>query len=75
MTLQVVGRLTSVRFDGAVALLTLCAAPDPQVLCVSYSTNERRPGEEVVVSGGYEPGGPDRVQLDPCLHFTPGEGG
>lgn len=75
VTFQVVGRLVGVRFDGAVAYLGLCSAPEPQVLCVSYSLNDRKVGDEVVVTGGYEPGGPDHVRLDPCLHFLPGDPG
>lgn len=70
ITIQVIGRLTGARFDGAVAYLTLCGAPDPLVLCVSYSTNDRKVGDEVVLSGAYEDRGPDRVLLDPCLNFS-----
>ena len=75
VTIQVVGALTSVQFDGALAYLTLCSPPDPQVLCVTYSTNERVAGETVVLSGTYSGRGPDHILLDPCLHFQPDAGG
>lgn len=60
-----------VQFDGALAYLGVCAPPDPQVLCVTYSTNGRTTGDVVVVSGAYSERGPNHVQLDPCLHFQP----
>jgi hypothetical protein len=68
-TIQVVGALTGVDSDGTLAYLSLCRAPNPQVLCVTYSTNDRKPGEQVVVSGAFSRRGPDHILLDPCLHF------
>lgn len=74
ITIQVVGTLTMVESDGALVYLALCAPPDPQVLCITYSTGGREIGDAVVVTGNYNQPGPDHVLLDPCLHFLPDEG-
>ena len=71
VTIEVVGALTLVRHDGALAYLAMCKAPDPQVLCVSYETNGRKVGETAVLTGSYIPRGPNHIQLDPCLHHLP----
>ncbi len=71
VTIEVVGTLTLVRHDGALAYLAMCRAPDPHVLCVSYETNGRKVGEIAVLTGSYIPRGPDHIQLDPCLHHLP----
>jgi hypothetical protein len=68
VTFEVVGTLTVVHHDGALAYLGMCKAPDPQVLCVSYETNGRKVGETAVLTGSYIPRGPNHIQLDPCLH-------
>ncbi len=70
--LSVVGSLTLVQFDGALAYLALCSPPDPQVLCVSYSTNGMKEGDLVIASGNYRRPDPDHVLLDPCLASSPG---
>ena len=75
VTIQVVGALTSAQTDGALAYLTMCSAPDPQVLCITYSTNGRQAGETAVLSGTYGARGPDHILLDPCLHFVPEQTG
>lgn len=71
VVIEVVGTLTLVQSDGALAYLGVCKPPDPQVLCVTYSTNGRKVGDEVVVTGSLIPHGPDYIQLDPCLHHLP----
>ena len=71
VTIQVVGALTSVHFDGTLAYMVMCSPPDPQVMCVTYGTSGRKAGEVVVFSGGYSRRGPDHVLLDPCLHSPP----
>jgi hypothetical protein len=48
--------------------MAMCSPPDPQVLCVTYSTGGRKAGDTVVLSGTYSPRGPDHILLDPCLH-------
>ena len=75
VTIQVVGQLTSVQSDGALAYLTMCSPPDPQVLCITYSTNGRQAGETAVFTGTYGARGLDHILLDPCLHFPPREPG
>ena len=72
VTIQVVGPVRMVHSDGVLAYIAVCAPPDPEVLCVTYDTNGRKPGDAVVVSGAYGERGPNHIQLDPCLHFLPG---
>jgi hypothetical protein len=67
VTIRVKGTLRGVQSDAALAYLLLCAAPDPQVLCVTYSTGGRKAGEQVTVTGTFSPRGPNHVLLDPCL--------
>ncbi|MCB5177037.1 hypothetical protein [Microvirga lenta] len=69
--LSVVGRLTLVHFDGTLAYLGLCAAPNPQVLCVTYATNGLKVGDVVAVAGGYGRPDADHIVLDPCLASPP----
>ena len=70
VTIQVTGEVTAARRDDAVAYLVICRPPDPQVACITYTIEERAVGERVVVVGAYAPGSPDRIVLDPCLHFA-----
>ncbi len=70
-TIQVVGPLTEVLSDGTLAYMTMCAPPDPQVLCVTYSADERKKGDPVILAGTYSERGPDHMMLDPCLHHAP----
>ena len=67
MSLGITGELTGVKFDGALAYLTMCNAQGPQVLCVTYSTNGLKAGDKVAFAGGYNRAGDKRVILDPCL--------
>jgi hypothetical protein len=67
ITMSVRGALSAVESDGALAYLVMCAAPDVRVLCVTYSTNNMRPGEVVLFAGGYARVGENQVMLDPCL--------
>ena len=71
VTIEVVGPLQIVREENGLMFLGLCGPPDPRVLCVTYETNGRQPGERVLVVGGIHPAGEDFVQLDPCLHYSP----
>jgi len=65
--LAVEGRLTIVHFDGVLTYLGLCGAPAPQVLCVTYSDNGMKIGDEVALAGGYSRPDADHILLDPCL--------
>lgn len=71
ITIEVEGPLTMVRVGEGLTYLGLCQAPAPRVLCVTYDTNGRKPGETVIVAGAWEQVGPDHVKLDPCLHHPP----
>ena len=73
VTIEVEGALRGVHFDGALAYLLLCAAPDPQVLCVTYATGGRNVGDRATVTGAFSQRGPDHVLLDPCLPSPPQE--
>ena len=69
-TMEVAGTLTSVQSDGALVYITMCSPPDPQVLCVTYSMDDRKKGEKVIIVGTYGERGPDHIMLDPCLHHS-----
>ena len=71
---SVTGPLALVHFDGTLAYLGLCGtAPDPKVLCVTYQTNDMKPGDVVTVAGGYSRPNPDFIVLDPCLAQRPSD--
>lgn len=67
ISMAITGVLTNVKFDGALAYLTMCGNSEPQVLCITYSTNGMKVGDKVAFAGGYNRAGKDRVVLDPCL--------
>lgn len=71
VTIQVVGTLTTVQTDGALAYMAMCAPPEPQVLCVTYTTGDRKIGDRVVLSGTVTQPSPNHILLDPCLHSPP----
>ena len=67
ISLAITGKLTRVKFDGTLALLEMCEAPGVQVMCVTYSTNEMKAGDAVMLAGGFNKADDGRVVLDPCL--------
>ena len=69
-TIEVVGTLREVQSDGVLVYMLMCAPPDPEVLCVTYSADERKKGDRVILAGTYSERGPDHVMLDPCLHHS-----
>lgn len=74
LELSVVGALTMVEFDGALAYLGACAPPAPRVLCIAYGTNGLEIGDKVVLSGGlggYARPDADHILLNPCLPSPP----
>ena len=73
VTIEVIGSLQIVREENGLVFLGLCGPPDPRVLCITYETNGRQPGDRVLVVGGIHPTGEDFVQLYPCLHYGPPE--
>ena len=70
ITIEVVGRLEEIHSDGILVYMLMCTPPDPRVLCVTYSTGERKVGDQAILTGTYNDHGPDHVMLDPCLHHT-----
>ena len=59
-----VGALSLVHFDGVLAYLGICDEPDTKVLCVTYSTNDLKIGNTVIVTGSYRKMAPNFVILD-----------
>ena len=68
--LAVRGRLIAVETDGALWYLIMCAAPDVQVMRITYQDNGMKPGDIVYFGGGYIRLNDDQIQLDPCLAGT-----
>jgi hypothetical protein len=66
-----VGALSLVHFDGVLAYLGICNEPDAKVLCVTYSTNDLKVGDTVIVTGSYRKMAANYVVLDPCLTSRP----
>ena len=67
ISLAIRGALSRVRGDSALAYLTMCAAPHPEVVCVTYSRNGMSTGDVVTFAGGYRRLDTNRIVLDPCL--------
>ena len=72
VTIQVTGAIAAVTQTDAVAFMVVCLPPDPQVVCVAYTSEGRPPGAVITVVGAVNPGTPDRILLDPCIHFAAG---
>lgn len=72
-TIQLVDTLRYVGSDQALAYLGLCEPPAPRVLCVTYSRDDWKVGDRVMVSGAFSEDRPGYVKLDPCLHARPPE--
>ena len=75
VVIEVVGALTHVQDAGHLAYLVACSPPNPQVLCVTYGTGDRKVGDTVMLTGTFSQRGPNHIQLDPCLHSPPPEEG
>lgn len=71
ISLTVRGRLSLVDHDGTLAYLIMCEPEDVQVLCITYETGGRVPGDGAVIAGGYIRADERRVILDPCLAADP----
>jgi hypothetical protein len=63
--LSLTGELTFVRTDGALWYLFMCS--DVRVMCVTYESNDMKPGDRVIMKGGYSRRDANHVMLDPCL--------
>jgi hypothetical protein len=71
VTIEVEGQITRIHAADGLVYMTMCSAPDPRVMCVTYEIGNRMAGEVVVFSGSYAAQGPDHLLLDPCLHHLP----
>ncbi|HEV7258980.1 MAG TPA: hypothetical protein VGN82_14465 [Bosea sp. (in: a-proteobacteria)] len=65
--MAIAGPVTLIQTDGALWYVAVCADPGVRVLCVTYSANELKLGDKVVLRGGYSRQNPRHVLLDPCL--------
>jgi hypothetical protein len=65
--LSVDGQLTAVQSDGALWYLIACNLPDVRIMCVTYQSNDMKPGDKVVLKGAYRRIDPNHAVLDPCL--------
>lgn len=72
VTIAVVGALTLVKAGSGIVYLGMCEAPAPRVLCVTYSADDLKPGDRVMINGSLSSGDPNFVLLDPCLHHREG---
>lgn len=72
VTIAVVGALTLVKAGSGIVYLGMCEAPAPRVLCVTYSADDLKPGDRVMINGSLASGDPNFVLLDPCLHHREG---
>lgn len=69
ISLSITGKLTEVHWTRAIAYLVMCDPNVMQVVCVTYETNDMRPGEEVSFGGGFFRRGDKQIFMDPCLTF------
>lgn len=67
--MTITGQLEESHWDGALAYLIMCKPSEVQVLCVTYAPHEVDPSKSVLLAGGYERVGENRVMLDPCLAY------
>ena len=65
------GELTAVQTDGVLWYLVVCNLPDLRVMCVTYQSNDMKPGEHVALRGAYRRVDPNHAVLDPCLASRP----
>jgi hypothetical protein len=45
----------------------MCEEPGVQVMCVTYSKENRNIGDTVLFGGGFQRVGDRQIMLDPCL--------
>jgi hypothetical protein len=67
ISLAIKGELSRVHADDALVYLTMCAEPNPKVMCVTYRRNGMSAGDVVTFAGGYRQLDAERIVLDPCL--------
>jgi hypothetical protein len=67
ISLAIRGELSRVHADSALVYLTMCADPNPKIMCVTYSRNGMSTGDVVTFAGGFRQADSERIILDPCL--------
>lgn len=67
ITMTITGELTTIDWDGALAYLVMCEPEEVQVMCVTYSKENREIGQPVLFAGGFARVGEKQIMLDPCL--------
>jgi hypothetical protein len=67
ISLAIKGELSRVQGGDALVYLTMCAEPNPKVICVTYRSNGMSAGDVVTFAGGYRQLDGERIVLDPCL--------
>lgn len=65
--MTIAGNVSLIRTDGALWYVGICSGPGVRVLCVTYGASELKPGDRVVLRGGYNRQDRLHVMLDPCL--------
>ena len=69
--LSLIGEIAGVRTDGVLWYVTMCNLPDVQIMCVTYKSNDMKPGDRVFMKGGYSRLDGNHIMLDPCLANWP----
>ena len=65
--MAIAGAVTLIQSDGTLWYVAVCSDPGVRVLCVTYSANDLKLGDSVVLRGGYSRQDRRHVLLDPCL--------
>jgi len=65
--LWISGPLTLIQTDEVLWYLAVCDEPGIRVMCVTYSDNDMKLGDTVVLAGALEIQDDTHVVLDPCL--------
>jgi hypothetical protein len=71
ITMATVGELAAVGADDALTYLIMCQPHEIQIMCVTYSVGDFKPGDVAVFAGGFSRAGERRIILDPCLASPP----
>ena len=65
--MAVKGPVSLIQTDGTLWYVAVCSDPGVRILCVTYSGNELKLGDQVILRGGYNRQDDRHVLLDPCL--------
>ncbi|MGH6762372.1 MAG: hypothetical protein ACRECW_12385 [Phyllobacterium sp.] len=61
------GPLTLIHTDEVLWYIAICSAPGIRVMCVTYSDNDMKVGERILVRGAMQIQDETHIVLDPCL--------